>query len=114
MSPFWQHLPSLCKHLILFFNLHKLFLVRIEHINRGNQGGKAPHGEGQFVGVQEVVEEAVDEIADESEGGTLSENIFPLSKVTHSINLVWCCIMVAFISFALMFFSNSFDFFHRF
>ncbi len=55
--------------------LHKLFLVRIEHVNRGYQGGEAPDGDGQFVGVQEVVEEAVDEIADEGEGGTQDQDL---------------------------------------
>ena len=66
MPPFWRH------YLFLF---NKFFLVRVENVNGGNQGGKAPHGEGQFVGVQEVVKETVDEIADEGEGGTQYQDL---------------------------------------
>ena len=50
--------------------LFKLFPVGVIHVDGGNQCGEAPHGDGQLVGVEEVVEETVDEIAEEGEGGT--------------------------------------------
>ena len=51
---------------MLFSN--KLFPVGVINIDSSYQGGEARHGDGQFVGVEEVVEEAMDEIADEGEG----------------------------------------------
>ena len=63
----------------VFSKIHNLFFseflfIRKEHINRGDQGGEAPHRDGQLVGVHEVVEEAVDEITEEGEGGSQDQN----------------------------------------
>lgn len=52
------------------FYLFKFLLVGIEYIDGSDNCSKAPYRDCQFIGVEEIVEEAMDEIADESEGGT--------------------------------------------
>ena len=51
----------------------KRIFVGVEHVDGSNECGKAPYGNSQFVGVKEVVEEAVNEIADESQSGSQNQ-----------------------------------------
>ena len=71
----------LCVCLLLYWL--KCLLIRIVNINGCNQRGQAPHGDGQLVGVKEVVEEAVDEIAEKGEGSTQYQHLGLLALATR-------------------------------
>lgn len=54
--------------------MFKILYVSIINVNGSNQGSEAPNRDSQLVGVKEVVEETVDEITDEGEGGTQNQH----------------------------------------